>query len=211
MSLPNIGITGKFRSGKNAVADYLTEKYGYMQFAFGDELKRYAHELFNVDASAKPRELYQWFGQTMRERDPDIWVRKCFDYIEHRRGVIPRRERSMAAYFDAPWFDVPWNAHARTQFRVVITDLRQPNEYDRCRAEGYVIIRVTCPDDIRIERARAAGDSFTDEDLRHETEQHVDTFAVDVEIDNNGSLDELYAQVDEVMAEISGGNGGAAA
>lgn len=191
--LPDVAITGKFRSGKNAVADYLTEKYGYTQFAFGDELKRYAHELFNVDASAKPRDLYQWFGQTMRSRDPDIWVRKCFDYIEHRRGV-------MGAYFDAPW-----NAHARTQFRAVITDLRQPNEYERCLAEGFVIIRVSAPDEIRLARARAAGDNFDESTLNHETERHVDLFYVDYEIDNSGTIAELHAQIDAIMAKISGG------
>lgn len=186
----NVAITGKLRSGKNAVADYLTEKYGYTQFAFGDELKRYAHELFNVDASAKPRELYQWFGQTMRSRDPDIWVRKCFDYIEHRRGV-------MDAYFDAPW-----NAHARTQLRAVITDLRQPNEYERCLSEGYVIIRVSAPDDVRLARARDAGDNFDESTLNHETESHTDGFDVDYEIINDRSLAELYAQIDEVMTSL---------
>lgn len=82
MCYPNIALTGKFRSGKDEVAKYLCARYGYTQFAFGDELKRYYHELFG-HTDAKPREGYQWFGQTMRARDPDIWVRKCFDYIEH--------------------------------------------------------------------------------------------------------------------------------
>lgn len=185
-SLPPIALTGRLRSGKDEVAKYLVEKYGYTRFAFGDELKNDFHRRYpEISREPKPRIGYQNHGQLMRALiGEDVWVRKCFDSINtqhYRRGQCEE-----------------------PPLRVVITDLRQPNEYERCRTEGYVIIRVTCPDDIRIERARAAGDSFTDEDLRHETEQHVDTFAVDVEIDNSGSLDELYAQVDEVMASILG-------
>lgn len=176
---PHIALTGKFRSGKDTVADYLIEKYGYAKFAFGDELKRYVHELFDVNPSTKPRELYQWFGQTMRKHDPDIWVRKCFEKIDKKKKT------------------------ANVSVRVVISDLRQPNEYERCRAEGYVIIRVNCPEDIRIERARAAGDDFTEDDLNHETEQYVDLYAVDYDIYNVGDLTELYSQIDAIMLDLA--------
>lgn len=180
----NIALTGKLRSGKDAAAAYLCEKYGYTRFAFGDELKRYANEIFGVEARQKPRELYQSFGQWCRQRDPDVWVRKCFDDIRWHEDNYGRDEY-------IPQCPPP----------VVITDLRQPNEYGRCRAEGYVIIRVNCPDGIRLQRATDAGDAFTAADLAHETEQHVDSFAVDYEVDNSGSLAELHAQIDAIMTK----------
>lgn len=186
----NIAITGKLRSGKNAVADYLTEKYGYTQFAFGDELKRHAHELFEVDTSAKPRELYQNFGQWCRSRDPDIWVRKCFAKIRERQVDIGMQRADV------------YEKRKPIPFRAVITDLRQPNEFDRCRSEGYVIIRVTAPDSIRLERARRAGDNFDESTLNHETESHVDGFSVDYEIVNDRSLAVLYTQIDEIMTSL---------
>lgn len=179
----NIAITGKMRSGKDAIGRYLSEKHGYTRFAFGDELKRYANELFGVHDGGKRRELYQWFGQTMRERDPEIWVRKLFGKVE----VIDAEEM----YNSDP-------------FSAVITDLRQPNEYDRCRSEGYVIIRVSAPDGTRIHRAIESADTFELSDLTHETESHVDSFEVDYEIVNDGTIEELYAKVDEVLAQISG-------
>lgn len=182
--IPNIALTGKFRSGKDSVGRYLCANYGYTRFAFGDELKRYAHELFDVDSASKPRELYQWFGQTMRQRDPDVWVRKCFE-------AIARCHYNRVDYEEDP-----------DEFRAVITDLRQPNECDRCRSEGFVIIRINCPDDIRLARARSAGDDFTDADIAHETERHVDIFTVDYEIDNSGALSELHAQIDAIMEAI---------
>ncbi|PAD72423.1 adenylate kinase [Paenibacillus campinasensis] len=182
MTYPHIAITGLLRSGKNAVADYLTQNYGYTQFAFGDELKRYYHELFGP-SETKPREGYQWFGQTMRERDPDIWVRKCFERINGRE------------YLEDYWAEM----YGLRSFRAVISDLRQPNEFDRCRSEGYTIIRVTAPEALRIDRAIKSADNFALADLTHDTESHVDSFAVDYEIVNDGTLADLYAKVDGII------------
>lgn len=176
----NIAITGKMRSGKDAIGRYLSEKYGYTRFAFGDELKRYANELFGVHDGGKRRELYQWFGQTMRERDPEIWVRKCFNSMSSN------------------------NSYYGQSMPTVITDLRQPNEHSRCISEGYVIIRVSAPDGIRIHRAIESADKFAYVDLTHETESHVDSFEVDYEIINDGTIDELYEKVDDIIAQISG-------
>lgn len=190
MTLPNIAITGEMRSGKDAVAEYLAQNFGYTRFAFGDELKRYYHELFGA-TDTKPREGYQWLGQAMRERDPDIWVRKCFE-------AITTRERQVNAYYD-----MSWNAHHRQPFRVVISDLRQPNEFQACKRQSYVIIRVTAPEALRIDRAIKSADTFNLRDLTHETERHVNTFEVDYEIVNDGTLTELYAKVDEVMRKVA--------
>lgn len=171
---PNIALTSPLRAGKDTVAAYLTEKYGYTRFAFGDELKRLAYDIFDVDVGVKDRALLQWFGQTMRQRDPDVWVRKCFE-------------------------NIAWDEDANA---AVISDLRQPNEYTRCRSEGYVIIRVKALSALRIQRAVESADTFTYADLTHDTESHTDGFAVDYEVVNDGTLDELYAQVDAIMARI---------
>ncbi|WP_054955023.1 hypothetical protein [Paenibacillus dakarensis] len=183
MTLPNIALTGRLRSGKNAVADYLTANYGYTQFAFGDALKRHYHDIFG-ETETKPREGYQSFGQFCRQYDPEIWLRKCFDFIAAFKYAI-----DSGVY-------TPWP-------NAVITDLRQPNEFDRCRAEGYAIIRITAPEWLRIDRAVGSKDTFTLAELTHDTESHVDTFAVDYEIVNDGTLAELYAKIDAIIAEIS--------
>lgn len=177
MSDIKIGLTGKMRSGKDTLADYLVENYGFTKFAFGDALKRYVHEIFDVNPNEKPRDIYQRFGQYCRAIDGDVWVRKCFQSIaESDRG--------------------------NRMFRPIITDIRQHNEYDRCRAEGFVIIRVKADDSVRLERAREAGDKFDKESLNHETERHVDGFEVDFEIDNNGTWRGMAEQVDVIMREL---------
>ena len=174
-----IALTGKMRSGKTSIAEHLTTCYGFKQFAFADALKRFARQIFGY-GGPKDRELLQWFGQTMRERDPDVWIKHLDadleEYIEDSRGDIG--------------------------VRIVITDLRQPNEYDYCRREGYTIIRVNCPEEIRIERMIAAGDRFDQTMLDHETERYVDKFDVDYEIDNSGRWIDMAEQVDVIMREL---------
>lgn len=85
--------------------------------------------------------------------------------------------------------------------RVVISDCRQSNEAERLLEEGYILIKVESDEAVRVQRMLAAGDKFTKEDLTHETEQ------IDLEcthtIYNNQSLEELYAQVDEILLSLS--------
>lgn len=185
MTLPHIAITGQMRSGKNAVADYLTQNFGYTQFAFGDELKRDFHRRYKeIPRDPKPRAGYQFHGQFMREHYGDnVWVDACFDDIRCTRQSPVSGDEDM---------------------RAVITDLRQPSEYSRCHSEGYVIIRITAPDSLRIDRAVKSADSFNLRDLTHDTESHVDTFAVDYEIVNDGTLADLYAKIDAIMRELTG-------
>lgn len=167
-----ISLIGKMRSGKDTIGDYAVEKYGFTKFAFGDELKRYYHELFG-ETETKPREGYQWFGQAMRQHEPDIWLRKCFD------NIVKAQVKN-----------------------VIITDTRQPNEVDRCKCEGFITIKVHCDDELRLNRMQEKNDRFNIKDLEHETELHIDTFEYEYLIVNNGSLEDIYKQFDEIMKEL---------
>ncbi|WP_223262134.1 hypothetical protein [Bacillus wiedmannii] len=86
--------------------------------------------------------------------------------------------------------------------KVLVNGVRQPNEYQRLKDEGFIIIRVNASDDLRIGRARNVGDVFTEADLSHETESHIDTFEVDYEINNVGTIGVMYDQFNVIMGEI---------
>jgi dephospho-CoA kinase len=199
--LPNIAITGHLRSGKDEIGNRLSQRYGYVRFAFGDGIKDVCRRLYPdqftdaVGNDVKPRGLLQGVGQALRQFDPDVWVRQCFDKIAWMRDDCEAAQRGFLQHSNGR---IPL-----IQFRAVITDLRQPNEYARCRAEGFVIIKVASQSALRIHRAATGGDTFKLADLTHETESHVDGFAADYEIVNDGTLDELYAKVDEIMAELT--------
>lgn len=174
-----IALTGKLRSGKSAVAERLFYEHGFeWPISFGGPLKYYADRIFDVsEGDRKPRAIYQQFGQLCRTIDENVW-------IKHAE------------------FSVKQALDSRSTRGIVIDDLRQPNEYEWCRENGFVIIRITAPDKIRMARAIEANDDCTVHDFAHETERHTDSFEVDFEVVNDGTIDDLYAQVDVIVAQI---------
>lgn len=165
MDKVRIALCGKIRSGKDAVADYLGDKYGFKKFRFGDGIREVIRVLYPGEMEkGKPREKMQGVGQALRQYDPNVWLNYCLNGIEKSGKPL-----------------------------VIISDLRQPNEFERVTRDGWFTVRVTAPDELRIERARAKGDVFNVEDLNHDTERHVDGFPVDLEIVNDGSIERLYA------------------
>jgi dephospho-CoA kinase len=183
VSVIKIALTGKIRSGKSTVSNHLYIRHSFNEVAFGDALKKNAHATFPwIYEWNKPRALYQTYGQLMRKIEPDVWIKHAERAVD---GAIDFR-----------------TGIGEAQVGVVITDLRQPNEYEWCRKNGFSIIRVTAPDEDRLFRAKIAGDDFNEADLEHETESHIDGFTVDYEIHNDGSVDDLKRQIDEIMEVI---------
>jgi dephospho-CoA kinase len=176
-----IALTGKIRSGKDSAGKHLYVDHDLERIAFADEMKRLFHQLFPwIPRDPKPRAEYQKFGELMRKHyGEDFWIKHVEDsmrFAENRRNVNG----------------------------IVITDLRLPAEYDWCRANDFVIIRVMAPDELRMARAVEAGDDFTVHDFVHSTELYVDSFDCDYEIVNDGTIAELYTQVESIMTNLSG-------
>lgn len=184
VTVTKIALTGKLRSGKDAVANRLYIRAMFDRIAFGDKLKELYHATLPwVPEHPKPRAGYQAFGQDMRRLyGEDIWIKHV--------------ERTVEA-------SINFRKRLDDHIGIVITDLRQPNELEWARANGFTIVRVTAPEADRLSRAQLAGDSFDAKDLSHDTEQHVDGFEVDYEIVNDGTIDELYAKVDALLTEIA--------
>lgn len=179
-----IAITGKARSGKTELSHYAWMLYGFKEFDFSAVLKDEFHRLFpHIPRDPKPRAYYQKFGQWLREIDPDIWVKM-----------------TMVKVHEYCFEDALNKANHKS--KVLVNGVRQPNEYQRLREEGFVIIGVNASDDLRIDRAHNEGDVFTEADLEHETESHIDTFEVDYEINNVGALADMYGQFDVIMRDI---------
>ena len=170
-----IALTGRMGSGKDAVGDILYKKHRFYEFAFGDALKKCAHEIFrDVPENPKPRELYQ-FMNVMREYDPDVWIKHVARKVEIYEELFG------------------------TTQGFVITDVRAQNEFDWAKTNGFKVVRVSVPDDIQAKRLAERDGGFDPKHLAHETEQLADTFDVDFEIVNDGSIDDLKARVGEMV------------
>lgn len=171
-----IALCGKFRSGKDTVADLIQDNHDFCKFAFSEgiwaTIELLYPEIYAKRHKEKPRKLLQEIGQKLRMVDPDIWVNYTF-----------KRIKQVGAN------------------RIIVTDLRQPNEFSALKEKGFFIIRVNCELEIRLERAKAAGDNFTMQELLHETENHIDYFRVDFDIFNNGTIEELLEQTEKAFRE----------
>lgn len=181
-----VALCGEMRVGKDTVAEYLKKAYGFNAFAFGDRLKEGFHEAYpHIPRDPKPVRGYQLYGQLQRYVvDEDIWIDKCFQEIRLGQYVSTGYN-----FMNEKW-----------DFRPVITDMRQPNEFKRCNLSGFITIRIEAPLEVRIERIKAAGDEFDPNNLNFETETHVREFKVDHIIKNYGDLEDLYKQVDYIMS-----------
>lgn len=172
-----IALCGKIRSGKDTVADVLQDRYGFERFKFSQGIWDVLETAWNIKDepnTEKPRKMLQDVGQKLREVDEMVWINYTLHQVAEIDGIRD----------------------------VVITDLRQPNEYKALKDTGFYIVRINADTDERIARAKAQGDIFEAQDLFHETESHVDGFEVDFEINNDGTFQELNQQIDEVFQEI---------
>lgn len=177
-----IALFGKIRSGKDTVGKLLIEEYGFSRVAFGDGIgeiiKRYFPEAW---VGGKPRKHYQHIGQQLRVLNPDVWINYLLKTVEAWEEL-----------------DETMNITSHT----VVTDGRQVNEAKRLKEEGFVIVRVTTDTATRLERMKSLGDVFTKEDLLHETELNVDLIEPDIEIFNNGTLEDLRERVKEMIEKL---------
>lgn len=172
-------LFGKMRSGKDTVGNFLIKEHNFERFAFGDGIAEIIEKYFpEAWEGGKPRKHYQHIGQQLRVLNTDVWI-----------NCLLRKAKMKEAYNDV----------MKIATNIVVTDGRQVNEAERLRKEGYIIIKVTTPEEIRIERMKSLGDVFDPEDLQHETELQVDLIEPDVEIINDGSLEDLKAEVEEFL------------
>ncbi|MGF9741915.1 AAA family ATPase [Bacillus safensis] len=178
-----LAITGKLGAGKDEAVKYLVAMYEFFPFTFSAKGKALFYELFpELRGDSKQRQPMRDFINGITELDVpganNVWVNYLFRRIkdhEHFRNGRPSN--------------------------LLITDIRKPAEYERAKAEGFKVLRITAPDQIRFERAKRRGDNFKASDLDHPTETALDHFEVDYAVSNDGTLDDLYAILDEIMTD----------
>lgn len=176
-----IALMAHMRSGKDYVANHLMIRHGFNHNKFADPFYKITQDIFPEEYAdgRKPRDLLQWFGQTMRQRDPQVWVKYLLNRVESMDKIL------------------------RDQ-KFVVSDLRQPNEHAALKAAGFAIVRIECSLETRIRRMEAAGDKFDPKDLDHETESHIDQLPADFiiknDIEDEGTVRD---QMDAILAELT--------
>ncbi len=173
-------MVGEMRSGKDTFAKYFIERK-FQNYSFGSGIAEVINTYFpDVWKTGKPRKHYQVIGQSFRMLDPLYWIKILDNKLK--------------------WH----NFFHGEESNIIVTDLRQPNEYDYLKSKGFYVIKVYADLDVRIHRAKEAGDTFDPEDLNHETEIHIKDIPCDYFVTNNGTLDELLQKAEAIYKELGG-------
>lgn len=182
-----IGISGKAGSGKDTVAAYLRNEYGYANMAFADPMKVFCQEIFDwsfdqlwgpseerekIDPKwgFSPRKALQLLGTEWgRALDEDMWV---------KIGLGRALEKIKDGYPG-----------------VVITDCRFGNELRLVRASGGSLIRLHRNGDTR-------GASGVPGHASEMEQDNIPDSDFDWVVENNSSKEQLFNQIEKFMDSI---------
>lgn len=173
---PVVTISGKARSGKDTLAEELKSS-GYRRTALGDAIRSVRNVLFGK-SDKKNRDELIMIGQGLRTEDPNIWVK-----------VWLRKALEEFAY--------------DPDTKLVVTDVRQPNEFSFFKSLGAYTVRIQANEEKRLETI-ATNDGKQDLNeklLNDETELHTDAFDTDLVLVNNYDKT-FYEGVNDLISSL---------
>ena len=201
-----IGVVGFIGSGKDTIADYLVGFHGYRRDSFAGTLKDAVAAVFGWD-----RELLE--GRTPEARawreQVDTWWAKRLDMPK----LTPRwvlqywgTEVCRRAFHDDIWIAALEARLSRRSDDTVISDVRFPNEIASIRNAGGKIVWVKRGElPYWYDSAMAANQqvqsavAYLQAQGVHVSETAWVGTKFDAEIDNNGTIEELYTSVKSLV------------
>ena len=201
-----IGLSGTIGCGKDTVADYLVNIHGFKREAFANSLKEAMSVIFGWEwalLEGRSKESREWREQVdpwwaKRLNMPALTPRYVLQYV----GTEVIRQH----FADDMWIASLENRLRQRTDNVVITDVRFVNEIKMLRSLGAQCVEVRrgqLPDYYDIARLANAGDDVAQQKLAdmnvHKSETNWIGSDFDHVLDNNGSFDELYANIDNAL------------
>jgi len=208
-----IGFVGFIGSGKDTAADYLVNFHGFRRDSFANTLKDAVSAVFGWD-----RVLLE--GRTKQARE---WREQVDPWWAERLGMPKLTPRWVLQYWgtevcrqgfhDDVWIASLENKMRKTTDNIVISDVRFPNEIKAIKNAGGKVVRVVRGDDPEWYQDAfnmnqgpthmnwALSKSRMEQRGIHASETAWIGKGIDLEIDNNGSIDDLYAQIKNLVSE----------
>ena len=208
-----IGICGFIGSGKDTIADYLTTEHGFRRDSFAATLKDAISMIFGWD-----RDLLE--GRTKYSRE---WREQRDEWWSERLGreITPRlmlqlwgTEVCRRGFHNDIWVASLENKVRQSKDDVVISDCRFPNEIQAIRNQGGIVIRVVRgpePDWYKAALDYNAGLKRVGWAIGRDTLEKAGVHAseyswvgtdFDYVLNNNGSVDDLYRQVSDLLRDL---------
>ena len=210
-----IGICGLIGAGKDTMADYLVNIHQFRRESFANTLKDAVSAVFGWD-----RELLE--GRTRHSRE---WREQVDSWWADRLGMPDLTPRWVLQYWgtevvrrsfqDDTWIASLENKLRKTTDDVVISDCRFPNEIAAIKRAGGLVVRVhrgPDPDWYGFAEMINRGPeknmewSWAKTQLEkysiHASETAWIGTAFDAVVDNNSTMDHLYAQITDLVQDL---------
>jgi len=186
-----IGLVGLIGSGKDTVAEQLVKQHNFKRDSFAKSLKDATANIFGWDRAlleGHSKESREW-----REQPDRFWSEKFGKEVTPRWilqyfGTEVCRENML----DSIWVD-SLVARYRGE-NTVISDTRFVNEINTIRKQGGKIVLVKRGEIPSREEMQTSG--------AHQSEWDWIGCKFDYEINNNGTLQELYTSVDDMLSHL---------
>lgn len=203
-----IGVCGFIGSGKDTVADYLVNFHEYRRESFADSLKDSVAAVFGWDRTlleGRTKEAREW-----REQIDPWWAKRLAMPTLTPRWVLQYwgTEVCRKTFHDDIWIASLENKLRSSQDHVVISDCRFPNEIAAIKQAGGIITwvrRDNLPDWFDIAVMANRGDNVAINEMKirgiHASEWAWIGTDFDHEFDNNGTLDQLYQQISDLLQD----------
>ena len=206
-----IGVCGFIGSGKDTIADYLTNFHGFRRESFANTLKDAVAQVFGWDRTMLEGRTTQ--ARVWREQVDPWWSERLSMPHLTPRWVLQYwgTEVCRRAFHDDIWIASLENKLRNSSDDIVISDCRFPNEIKSIRDAGGIVIRVKRGEDPEWYKDACdmnAGDkcmNYSRAKTRMETLGiHASETAwcgtkFDAVLPNDTTIDDLYAKVKELI------------
>jgi hypothetical protein len=199
-----IGVCGLIGSGKDTIADYLVNIHEFRRDSFAATLKDAVSAVFGWD-----RDMLEGRTRSSREwrEQPDEWWSERLDQTITPRWILQYwgTEVCRNGFHDDIWIASLENKLRKSADDIVISDCRFPNEIQAIRAQGGIVIRVVRGEDpawFQQVQQYFAGQAPQPAELPHASEWAWAGTDFDRIVNNDGSLDELYQQINDLVRDL---------
>jgi len=206
-----IGICGFIGSGKDTIADYLVNSHEFRRESFANTLKDAVSKVFGWDRElleGRTKQAREW-----REQVDPWWAERLETPTLTPRWVLQYwgTEVCRKGFHDDIWIASLENKLRNSTDHIVISDCRFPNEIKSIRNAGGLVVRVIrgpepewYQDAINYNEGQknmswALSRSYLEKLKIHASETAWVGTKFDAVLDNNGTLDELFSQVQQLM------------
>ena len=177
-----IGLSGYAQTGKDTVAQHLISNYGYRRVAFADPIRQALYRLNPVVP------VGEFTSTHLAQAVDGLGWEETKRLSPETRRLLQVMGTEVGREMFGPDFWVNQAMGNASKFdKIVLTDVRYPNEYRAIKNRDGILIRIVKP-----------GTGAVNE---HSSETALDNFSFDATIVNDGSIYELSQKIDSLMKE----------